>query len=255
MPSIFICYSHQDSQWFERVSQYLKTFEILGIAEPWSDRKLKIGEEWDQTIKDNLKQANAAVLLISQAFLTSQYIRNVEVPAILAKREIDPHFVILPIVLELCLLEKTTFKYPDAQKGPKEISLSVFQTANSPSQPLDGLPKHEQNQIFVSVAERLFEIFKSDNEREKNRAPLLVVEPATSQLTEIQRRHLEQQLKEQQQEYNYINQEIDFLSNSEKIEDLRPKERFRLQQQIAEAKQKRDKTAQKIEELEKQFDC
>ena len=246
MPSIFICYSHQDSEWFERVSQYLKTFEILGKAEPWSDRKLKIGEEWDQTIKDNLKQANAAVLLISQAFLTSQYIRNVEVPAILAKREIDPHFVILPIVLELCLLEKTTFKYPDAQKGPKEISLSVFQTANSPSQPLDSLPKHEQNQIFVSVAERLFEIFKSDN---------VVVESATSQLTEIQRRHLEQQLKEQQQEYNYINQEIDFLSNSEKIEDLRPRERLRLQRQIAEAKQKRDKTAQKIEELEKQFDC
>ncbi len=47
-----------------------------------------------------------------------------------------------------------------------------------------------------------------------------VVKPATSQLTETQRRHLEQQLKEQQQEYDYRNQEIEFLSNSEKIEEL-----------------------------------
>ncbi len=79
------------------------------------------------------------------------------------------------------------------------------------------------------------------------------VKPDTSQLTEVQRRHLEQQLKEQQQEYDYRNQEIEFLSDSEKIEELSPKERFRLQQQIAKAKQKRNEAFQNIEELEKKL--
>jgi len=67
------------------------------------------------------------------------------------------------------------------------------------------------------------------------------------------RRHLEQQLNEQQQEYEYKNEEIEFLRHSEKLEELRPKERFRLKQQIAEVKQKRDEIFQSIEELEKKL--
>ncbi|MGK7875596.1 MAG: effector-associated domain EAD1-containing protein [Xenococcaceae cyanobacterium] len=161
MPSIFICYSHQDQEWFDRLSQYLKTFDILGKAESWSDRKIEIGNVWDKEIKDNLKRAGAAILLVSQSFLISDYIRDVEVPAILTKHDREPNFVILPIILDLSLFEETTFKYPHPQTGPKEISLSIFQTANPPSHPLDSLPKPEQDRIFVSVAKRLFDILES----------------------------------------------------------------------------------------------
>ena len=92
-----------------------------------------------------------------------------------------------------------------------------------------------------------------ENEAQANVVRTEVVKPSTCRLTEIQRRHLEQQLKEQQQEYDYRNQEIEFLSHSEKIEDLRPKERLRLKQQIAEAKQKRDEAFQSLEELGKKI--
>lgn len=99
------------------------------------------------------------------------------------------------------------------------------------------------------------ELMEIDGKRsDKEDTPLSdVIQPVTSPLTEIQRRHLEQQLKEQQKEYNYSNEEIEFLSDAEKKQDLRPKELWRLKQQIAEAKRKRDEAAQQIEELEKKL--
>lgn len=73
-------------------------------------------------------------------------------------------------------------------------------------------------------------------------------------LTPAQRRHLEQKRKEQQQEYDYANEEIEFLSTAEKLDDLRPQERLRLQRQIGAAKQKRDLAASQIEALEEKLD-
>ena len=111
---------------------------------------------------------------------------------------------------------------------------------------------------MAGIAEHLTPVLIKKPELEETKAQANVFrtevfKPATSRLTEIQRRHLEQKLKEQQQEYDYRNQEIEFLSHSEKIEDLRPKERLRLKQQIAEAKQKRDEAFQSLEELGKKI--
>ncbi|NET16759.1 MAG: hypothetical protein F6K08_30065, partial [Okeania sp. SIO1H6] len=75
--------------------------------------------------------------------------------------------------------------------------------------------------------------------------------PSSPSIT--QRRHLEQQLKEQQQEYDYLTEQIKFLNQSEKTEDLTPKQHFRLQQQISEAEQKRDEIAQSVDQLEKRL--
>ncbi|MDJ0746983.1 MAG: hypothetical protein QNJ32_27075 [Xenococcaceae cyanobacterium MO_167.B27] len=63
--------------------------------------------------------------------------------------------------------------------------------------------------------------------------------------------HLKRRYSELQQEYNYLSDEIEYLRHLERRRELRPLEGFRLQQQIKEAEQKRERVKQELEELDK----
>ena len=161
IPPVFICYAHQDNEgtdssrrWLDRLLVYLEPLNQQGKLQIWSDQQLEIGDTWDTEIKTRLHEVKAAVLLVSQALLGSKYIRNTELPVLL-KRAKDEGVVILPIVVRACQLSDITFKYPDPKEGPEELSLSTFQTANSPTKPLNSLEEHEQDKVFLKVARRL----------------------------------------------------------------------------------------------------
>ena len=163
-PHIFICYAHKDNEsadpsqrWLDRLLEQLEPLNLQEQAEIWSDKKLEIGDEWHDLIQTTLQQVKAAVLLVSPAFLASKYIRNSEVP-ILLKHAKDRGVKILPIILRSCLFYETTFKYPDPKNGPEELSLSKLQVANSPTKPLNSMAEHEQDQVLLSVAQRLLKI-------------------------------------------------------------------------------------------------
>ncbi len=171
IPRIFICYAHKDNEsddpskrWLDRLLEQLEPLNLQKQALIWSDQRLELGEEWHQEIQNTLGQVRAAILLVSPSFLASKYIRNSEVPVLL-KNAKDKGVVIIPIILRSCLFKETKFKYPDPQKGQKELSLSVFQAAGSPTKPLNGLPEHEQDKVLLSVAQRLLKIVSSHEER------------------------------------------------------------------------------------------
>lgn len=63
--------------------------------------------------------------------------------------------------------------------------------------------------------------------------------------------YIKRRYSELQKEYDDLSDEIDFLSHSEKTEDLRPRERFRLQRQIKEVEKNRERVKQQLEELDK----
>lgn len=164
IPPVFICYAHADNKspdpskrWLDRLLSFLQPLNQQGNLKIWSDQDLETGDIWDVEIKDKLHEVKAAVLLVSQSLLGSKYIRNTELPVLL-KRAKDEGVVILPIVVRACQLNDIKFKYPDPQHGPEELSLSVFQTANSPNKPLNSLEEHEQDQVFLKVAQRLIKI-------------------------------------------------------------------------------------------------
>ncbi|MBD2461951.1 toll/interleukin-1 receptor domain-containing protein [Oscillatoria sp. FACHB-1407] len=164
VPPVFICYAHQDNEnsdlsrrWLDRLLGYLEPLNQQGKLQIWSDQQLEIGDTWDTEIKTKLHEVKAAVLLVSQSLLGSKYIRNTELPVLL-KRAKDDGVVILPIIVRACQLDDITFKYPDPQQGPEELTLSTFQTANPPNKPLNSLQEHEQDEIFLKVAKRLSQI-------------------------------------------------------------------------------------------------
>lgn len=170
-PRIFICYAHADNEspgrWLDRLLEHLEPLKLQEQAIIWSDQNLRIGDPWHDEIQTTLKKVRAAVLLVSPAFFKSQYIRNIEVPALLHLAK-EQNVTILPIILRHSLLKETTFKYPDPEKGPNKSSLSEFQSANPLSKPLNSMKQYEQDRILMEVAKRLLEICSHDHDLKSN---------------------------------------------------------------------------------------
>jgi TIR domain len=159
--TVFICYAHTDNEssdpgrrWLNRLLEQLQPLVLQDQVKAWSDTQLEAGQLWDQSIKTQLQQAKAAVLLVSPAFLASKYIRNSELPVLLMNAMNEGRTVI-PIILRPCMFVETKFKYPDAAHGPQELSLSIFQSANPPGNPLNAMDEHGQDAVLLSVAQRV----------------------------------------------------------------------------------------------------
>ena len=50
----------------------------------WTDRNIRAGAEWSQTIETALESSQIVILIVSESFLSSEYIKNVEL-----KRALD----------------------------------------------------------------------------------------------------------------------------------------------------------------------
>lgn len=85
---IFISYSHEDANVFERAKAHLSAL-TLGEANLriWSDVDIEAGDDWREEISTALHEASAAVLLLSADFMNSNFIRNDELPHLLEAAE------------------------------------------------------------------------------------------------------------------------------------------------------------------------
>jgi hypothetical protein len=90
--SVFICYAHSDNssedrklRWLDRFLEFLRPLirqdDAISI---WSDKEIEPGEQWHIQIQSELKRAEVGVLLVSPAFLASDYIAKSEVPVVRA---------------------------------------------------------------------------------------------------------------------------------------------------------------------------
>lgn len=95
---VFVSYSRRDEKYLQEDSLmgYLKGLEKEGI-EFWTDRQLSIGELWDDEIKQRIADTHIALVLVSQAFLNTEYCQNIEINGFLAQ---ECH--IFPIILSAC---------------------------------------------------------------------------------------------------------------------------------------------------------
>ncbi len=48
---VFIVYSHQDTQWLERLQVHLKPIERQGLIERWDDTRIAPGTSWRGEIR------------------------------------------------------------------------------------------------------------------------------------------------------------------------------------------------------------
>ncbi|HEY5813068.1 MAG TPA: toll/interleukin-1 receptor domain-containing protein [Terrimicrobiaceae bacterium] len=127
--SVFISYAHKDNEsedpkerWLDRFVEFLKPLVRQEDFTLCSDRDIKIGQNWHEHIQAHLNGAKAVVLLVSPAFLASDYIANSELPVILRKAA-DSGVRIFPILISPSLFKRAKYKYSDPKTGPQEFTL------------------------------------------------------------------------------------------------------------------------------------
>lgn len=136
---VFVSYSHKDKSWTEHLLAHLAG---LGDGAVWIDTDaIDAGEKWDEEIGRGLETACVAVLLISAPFLASRYIREKELPRLLAAAE-GKHLTLLPIYLLPCEVPET---------------LAAYQAVNSPAKTLADLKDDpaEQARVWMKVGQEI----------------------------------------------------------------------------------------------------
>src|SRR5690348_1861318 len=88
--SVFLCYAHTDNEstdlkhrWLDRLLEFLQPLVRQNRVKSWSDKEIKIGDDWHERIRIQLEMSRAIVLLVSPAFLASDYIATNELPVFL----------------------------------------------------------------------------------------------------------------------------------------------------------------------------
>ena len=101
MGKVFISYSHEDETWKEMLHKQLRVAENQGLISIWEDRQIEPGADWLPEIKKALNTSDVAILLVSDSFLTSQFVLQTEVPELLKRRESEG-LKVIPLILEHC---------------------------------------------------------------------------------------------------------------------------------------------------------
>jgi NTE family protein len=140
MPTrVFVSYSHQDREVAHTVVETL----IDQVKDPnsiWYDKRLEHGDKWRSEILKRMRESRVAVYLVSEAFLSSDFIRETE-RRFLSDQQQKGGMKIFPFLLEDCEWK---------QNG--EISEIQVSTMGKPYNDLD---PEGQKEALGKLAERI----------------------------------------------------------------------------------------------------
>jgi len=108
MISVFFSYSHEDEQLRNQLEQQLAILKRQNVIATWHDRRITAGEEIDHAISSNLEMANIILLLVSPAFLASDYCYDREMQRAMDRHEAG-EAVAIPVILRPCDWHGTPF--------------------------------------------------------------------------------------------------------------------------------------------------
>ena len=80
---LFVSYAHEDQSYLDQL--ILQLDDLKNDIDVWCDRYINAGHTWDPMIKGKLDAAEIVVFLISEDFLNSSYIKEVEIARVLER--------------------------------------------------------------------------------------------------------------------------------------------------------------------------
>jgi TIR domain len=95
---VFLSYSHRDEALRRVLEDHLALLRRQGVISTWHDRQIGAGTEWAGQIDKRLEKARVILLLVSAAFLASDYCNDVEVKRAMQRHETGEARVI-PVIL------------------------------------------------------------------------------------------------------------------------------------------------------------
>ena len=149
---VFISYSHDDRVWVDRLRRMMAPL-LRGSGRElrlWDDSQIAAGRPWREAIEVALAEAKVALLLVSDAFLASEFVMGQEVPPLLAAAEAEG-VPILWVSLSPSFVEETDIhRYQavlpphrhlealgevEAKEALKAIGQTIRQALNEPLAP------------------------------------------------------------------------------------------------------------------------
>ncbi|WP_305952086.1 toll/interleukin-1 receptor domain-containing protein [Emticicia oligotrophica] len=114
---IFLSYSHKDERYLKKLDLHMSMLKRSENIEEWFDRKISAGDDWNDKIIEQVKNANIVLLLISSEFLGSKYIWDQELRIIRERIQNNDGLIVIPIFVREC--DTTDFdmmRFQSAQK-------------------------------------------------------------------------------------------------------------------------------------------
>ena len=134
---VFISYSSNstDKKHLERLKVHLSPFERKGLAY-FDATGIKAGEDWRARINSALSSARVAVLLVSGDFMASDFIQDIELPALLGKAGAKGTKVLWVLL------------------SPANIPENIgrFQAVHKTDKPLSKMNRHEREEVWAKLA-------------------------------------------------------------------------------------------------------
>lgn len=116
---VFICYAHQDEDLKDELYIHLASLVQAGKIQPWQDRNIEAGSEWDDESKTRLESANIILLLITHHFILSPYSFGKEMKQAMERHK-DGTAQVIPVILKPCRWNQT--KFSQLQVVPTEAN-------------------------------------------------------------------------------------------------------------------------------------
>ncbi len=154
--TVFVSYSHHDRDAVEHLRTFLKPLERDGLLACWVDTQIAPGRDWHSEILAAIAQAQVAVLLISQAFLASDFIAQEEIPRLLARAH-DDGLLLLPVFISPSTVADQTFTFVDASGREHRDRLTRPQGVGTPEKPLADRTWSERDRLYVRLSQQLRE--------------------------------------------------------------------------------------------------
>ena len=145
---VFICYSHKDQEYLDRLLIHLRPLEKEGLIDVWVDTRLRAGDQWRAEIEQALDRASVAILLVSADFLASDFITENELPPLLRKAQ-EQGTRIIPVILKPC-------------RFAREKNLQQFQSFNNPKETVVRMTAGKQEKLYDALAEEVERFCKNE---------------------------------------------------------------------------------------------
>jgi len=119
---LFISYSHKDEKYLSDFQTHLSVLKRENLVDEWNDNAITSGQEWDQTIKNKLDEADIIIFLVSPDFIASDYIQDIEIEKAIRKYQRGEN-IIIPVIIRTCAFGSLEIsKFQALPKGAKPIS-------------------------------------------------------------------------------------------------------------------------------------
>lgn len=146
---VFISYSKKDAKWLDYLRTHLSYLEREYEFTIWEDSKIEVGSDWRDEINKAINTTKIAILMVSPNFISSEFINNEELPALLTAARDEGAFI-FPIIVSHCM-------FSDIE------AISKFQTVNPPTEPLVIMDQGQRDALFVKVTKEIKKVLSAHN--------------------------------------------------------------------------------------------